>query len=80
MGLIQRVGVQRDLFMKQVFSGSFQRAALILALWAGWIGAAEAAERRPNFMIIIADDLCWRDTGYEGQPRREDTQPGQVVR
>lgn len=21
---------------------------------------------RPNFMIIIADDLCWRDLGYEG--------------
>jgi uncharacterized sulfatase len=25
----------------------------------------EAAER-PNFLIIIADDLCWRDLGYEG--------------
>ncbi|WP_395742160.1 sulfatase [Prosthecobacter sp.] len=24
------------------------------------------AEQRPNFMIIIADDLCWRDLGYEG--------------
>lgn len=21
---------------------------------------------RPNFLIIIADDLCWRDLGYEG--------------
>jgi len=23
---------------------------------------------RPNFLIIIADDLCWRDVGYEGSP------------
>lgn len=34
-------------------------SVLLLAssLWAG---------QRPNFMIIIADDLCWRDLGYEG--------------
>ncbi len=29
---------------------------------------AQAAETRPNFLIIIADDLCWRDLGYEGSP------------
>lgn len=28
-------------------------------------GVSPAAER-PNFLIIIADDLCWRDLGYEG--------------
>ncbi len=28
----------------------------------------QAAETRPNFLIIIADDLCWRDLGYEGSP------------
>ncbi|MCB1209445.1 MAG: sulfatase [Verrucomicrobiales bacterium] len=22
----------------------------------------------PNFLLIIADDLCWRDLGYEGSP------------
>ncbi|MCB1278650.1 sulfatase [Prosthecobacter sp.] len=25
-----------------------------------------AAAQRPNFLLIIADDLCWRDLGYEG--------------
>ncbi|MEO5913807.1 MAG: sulfatase [Luteolibacter sp.] len=28
--------------------------------------AIHAAEARPNFLIIVADDLCWRDLGYEG--------------
>ncbi len=28
------------------------------------VSAADSA--RPNFMMIIADDLCWRDLGYEG--------------
>ncbi|MBK1881274.1 sulfatase [Luteolibacter pohnpeiensis] len=23
-------------------------------------------ESRPNFLIIVADDLCWRDLGFEG--------------
>lgn len=27
-----------------------------------------AAEQRPNFLIIIGDDLCYRDLGYEGSP------------
>jgi N-sulfoglucosamine sulfohydrolase len=30
------------------------------------LGSSFAAEQRPNFLIIIADDLCWRDLGYEG--------------
>lgn len=29
---------------------------------------AQAAETRPNFLLVIADDLCWRDLGYEGSP------------
>ncbi|MCB1088190.1 MAG: sulfatase [Verrucomicrobiae bacterium] len=28
-------------------------------------GETRAADR-PNFLVIIADDLCWRDLGYEG--------------
>lgn len=24
------------------------------------------AKPRPNFLVIVADDLCWRDLGYEG--------------
>ncbi len=23
---------------------------------------------RPNFLLIVADDLCWRDLGYQGHP------------
>jgi len=26
------------------------------------------ASDRPNFLIIVADDLCWRDLGYQGHP------------
>jgi uncharacterized sulfatase len=26
------------------------------------------ADGRPNFLVIVADDLCWRDLGYEGNP------------
>ncbi|MBN1417651.1 MAG: sulfatase [Planctomycetes bacterium] len=27
---------------------------------------AAGAARRPNFLLIIADDLCWRDLGFTG--------------
>ena len=27
---------------------------------------AAAAEGRPNFLLIVADDLCWRDLGFTG--------------
>lgn len=30
--------------------------------------SSRAGEAKPNFLIIIADDLCWRDLGYEGSP------------
>jgi len=39
-----------------------KRLLLILSVLCSPVFAAE----RPNFMIIIADDLCWRDLGYEG--------------
>ena len=35
-------------------------------LYLPWF--AQAAETRPNFLVSIADDLCWRDLGYEGSP------------
>ncbi len=37
-------------------------ALVILAASNAGLRAAE----RPNFLLIIADDLCWRDLGYEG--------------
>jgi N-sulfoglucosamine sulfohydrolase len=41
---------------------AFAMAALMLLL----SHAASGADTRSNFLMIIADDLCWRDLGYEG--------------
>jgi uncharacterized sulfatase len=32
------------------------------------LNLAAAAPAKPNFLIIVADDLCWRDLGYQGHP------------
>jgi N-sulfoglucosamine sulfohydrolase len=37
---------------------------LLSVLWS----SSKAGEAKPNFLIIIADDLCRRDLGYEGSP------------
>jgi uncharacterized sulfatase len=29
-------------------------------------GSARGADPRPNFLLIVADDLCWRDLGFTG--------------
>jgi N-sulfoglucosamine sulfohydrolase len=29
---------------------------------------AEDAAQKPNFLLIVADDLCWRDLGFTGNP------------
>jgi len=28
--------------------------------------ATQATEARPNMLLIVADDLCWRDLGFTG--------------
>lgn len=47
------------------------RTYLYLFAWL-LIGAAyspaQAIDARPNFMLILADDLCWRDLGFTGNP------------
>lgn len=32
------------------------------------VAGAEEIGARPNLLIVIADDLCWRDLGYQGHP------------
>lgn len=38
----------------------FKCAALLITL------LAPTADARPNFLLIVADDLCWRDLGFTG--------------
>jgi N-sulfoglucosamine sulfohydrolase len=40
--------------------------AIILLTSSAYLEADEIA--RPNFLIMIADDLCWRDLGFQGHP------------
>jgi arylsulfatase A-like enzyme len=39
-------------------------AALSCTLWA----ADPAPAKRPNIVFVVADDMGWRDTGYQGSP------------
>lgn len=43
-------------------------SVLLSSIFSVVLFSSHAADSRPNFMIIIADDLCWRDLGYEGCP------------
>jgi len=51
--------------MKQRMS-SFPRLALLLLLVAFGPGISQAADTRPNILFIFADDLGWKDVGYQG--------------
>src|SRR4051812_19554822 len=47
------------------------RVAALLAVAAAWeCPRASAAEARPNFLVLVADDLGWRDVGYHGSEVR----------
>ncbi|MBW3599428.1 MAG: sulfatase [Planctomycetes bacterium] len=40
----------------------------LLILPPAAIGEEPFAPDRPNFLLIVADDLCWRDFGFVGNP------------
>ena len=43
------------------------RYLFALAALLGAVALAPAAERRPNFIILLADDLGWGDVGFNGR-------------
>ncbi|MCX6854379.1 MAG: hypothetical protein NTV80_05680 [Verrucomicrobia bacterium] len=44
------------------------RLFILSVFFCALCGLSHATESKPNFLLIIADDLCWRDLGYEGSP------------
>jgi N-sulfoglucosamine sulfohydrolase len=60
----------RTTFMKMLVPNSLLFAMAIITAsgltMAAVLGKEESA--RPNLLIMIADDLCWRDLGFQGHP------------
>lgn len=57
---------------RRVAQGRRQRVGLMLALVMAGVSAASpgraGAASRPNFLLIVADDLNWHDLGCQGNP------------
>ena len=46
---------------------SIMKCSLLAALLLVLAGAHQVrADDRPNFLLVVADDLCWRDLGFTG--------------
>ncbi len=45
-----------------------QRIGLLSLFIISVAAHVRAADNRPNFLLIIADDACWRDFGFVGNP------------
>jgi arylsulfatase A-like enzyme len=63
--LPSEIGVRT--FLRFVAGGA-ACAGLFPAAWAGEPAPPKPAATRPNVVIVLADDMGWRDTGYQGSP------------
>jgi len=54
-------------FRDMAFSSAHRVILMAFVLLCVWAGAAGAAERgKTNFLLLVGDDLCWRDLGFTG--------------
>jgi arylsulfatase A-like enzyme len=59
--------------MKRLLNGAAWLVAFALAYAPLLSAEAQAADRQPNILYIIADDLGWKDVGYHGSDIRTPT-------
>ncbi len=53
-----------------IVSNCTSRGLAVLAAMLAWCGGPALAEppRRPNVLLVIADDMGWGDVGFHGNP------------
>ena len=52
--------------LAQIFNVTMRLAAITLLANGQQLPHAQAADRPPNILYIVADDLGWKDVGFHG--------------